>query len=330
MKPSRPTRAPQTAWPTLNENNVQNSFHHYAYDDALSSDSIIRYGLYIEGAIYVIFSIPQLLGAPDIGLVKVTLIYMVWLIIEIVILGARANFFFHHGAKYEAYILKHGELVYIKEAIRHLSDQSRKSVGCPYNLEDSHPAPEKMCSYWFLDFNPNLISQGWVQFSLGIGLIVAIILRMVSFGFKICLECADDDASQNETRFERACSKLCTSFFVTLVELFLHFQQFISLLPFEVILPNAYCLEVQVPVATMKAICRYKLAAAAIPIGMPIAIAGLGVAFVCFSIVQTNGSDNGASCGFAIFGLPFLFIGLFGFTIVIFWMFGGIVLGFWS
>lgn len=261
----------------------------------------------------------------ELGAIKVALIYLVYLIVEIVILCARADFMLNEGDDYKASILKNGDLVYIKSGLENLGDESREKVECPYDLEDVRPAPDSTCSYWFIDLNPNLVSQGWVQFSIGVGLIVAILLRFIAFGCKLAYDFREnDDPGSYSAAILEGC---CGWFFMTVIEMTLHFQQFISLLPIEVILPNAYCLDVQVPVATMKAICRYKIAAAAIPIGVPISIGGFGfAAFMGALIDSTEGWCKFIVAMLAIYGV---ILGMYGLSFVVFWLFGGIVLGYW-
>jgi hypothetical protein len=320
-----PTTAHPTPRPTIDPQNVK-SFHFYAYDSPLSGVSALRWGLYIEGAIYVILTFLQYYyRINELGPIKIALIYTMWLLIEIVILCGRADFMLNNGGDYEPHILKNGELVYFKSGLWNLGDHSRHQVGCPYNLEDSYPAPDNTCMYWFMPLNANLVSQGWVQFSLGVGLIIAIVFRIIAFGCKLVYD--NREKVKHASAADAFCAGICGWLLVTIVELILHFQQFISLLPIEVILPNAYCLEVQVPVATMKAICRYKIAAAAIPIGLPISIGGFGVAVFFGSMAKqlTEGAQ-----AFAVFcSLVGIIFGVYGLTFVIFWLFGGIVLGFW-
>jgi hypothetical protein len=95
-----------------------------------------------------------------------------------------------------------------------------------------------------------------VKFSLEIWTI----LRFISFGVKIFF----DMALANESHDSFECC--------------LHFHQFIALLPLEIILPNEYCLHVQIPVSVMKAVCRYKIACAGLPIGLPLCIESGAVA----------------------------------------------------
>lgn len=248
-----------------------------------------------------------------------------WILIEIVILCGRADFMLNNGSDYEAHILKTGELVYFKSELWNLGKDSRHKVGCPYDLEESYPAPDSTCRYWFIPLNANLVSQGWVQFSLGVGLIVAILFRIIALGCKLFY---DSIERVHDSVAAALFEGICGWFLITIVELILHFQQFISLLPIEVILPNAYCLEVQVPVATMKAICRYKIAAAAIPIGLPMSIGGFGFSAFCWSMISDCSDERMKGIVF-LCGFVGVIFGMYGLTFVIFWLFGGIVLGFW-
>jgi hypothetical protein len=324
----RPTPAPTdhpTPRPTIDPQDVK-SFHSYAYDSPLSGVSAIRWGLYFEGAIYVILTFLQFYyRINELGSIKIALIYTMWLLIEIVILCGRADFMLNSGSDYEPHILENGELVYFKSGLWNLGDHSRHQVGCPYNLEGSYPAPDNTCMYWFMPLNANLVSQGWVQFSLGVGLIFAILFRIIAFGCKLGYD--NREKVNHDSVADALCAGICGWLLITTVELILHFQQFISLLPIEVILPNAYCLQVQVPVATMKAVCRYKIAAAAIPIGLPMAIGGFGFAALCGSVISQL--KEGAQAFAAFLTVVGIIFGMYGLTFVIFWLFGGIVLGFW-
>lgn len=312
-------------------------FSRYYYSNILDETSPLRIGLYIEGAIYFVFTILQLCIDHRFGEVKLILIYSLWLVIDVVIICSRANFMFNHGQGYEPYRLHDGTLVYFKDALRDLDHYSRKEVGCNYDLHDSEPASDETCSYWFIPFNANLVSQGWVKFSLGVGLIINIVLRICAVGFKLVMESIhrnEGGGGENRSAIEAFCAGVGGWIVVTIVELLLHFQQFIVLLPFEVILPNYYCLDVQVPVSTLAAVCRYKLACAGIPIGVPLIIGGVFFALIGMKGALGEDIENEKNscclrCFFASIGICAMILAGFGATMVIFWLFGGIILGFW-
>jgi hypothetical protein len=249
---------------------------------------------------------------------------------EVVVIIGRADFMFRHGSEYEAHRLRNGDLVYFKKELYGLTRESRIDVGCNYNLVDVQAAADDTCSYWFLDLNANLLSQGWVKFSLGIGLMITIILRLFAFAVKIAFDKSLSDESKNSAGGVIG-EEIWGWLVMTIVELCLHFQQFIVLLPFEVILPNDYCLHVQVPVSVLKAICRYKIACTGIPIGLPMFVGCGAVSFLLASCAESMSEGNGKYCAmfFGLMALSCAIWSFFGLTMIIFWLFGGIVLGFW-
>ena len=115
---------------------------------------------------------------------------------------------------------------------------------------------------------------------------------------------------------------------ISLLELFLHYQQFLVLLPVQAILPNNYCLNIEVPVSTKEAICLYKIACAGIPFGLPMAIGCIGLGYICFK--QLSGSDDDfTKVLLRVSILICSIMGCFGLSMIIFWIFGGVFLGIW-
>jgi hypothetical protein len=249
---------------------------------------------------------------------KVTLVYVLGMIIEIVILASRTHFMLTEGSQYDPYELKSGDLVYMKRgSLLGIGQEARAVVGCPYDIDDAMPASDGVCSFASFEFNANLLTQGWVQCSLGLSLFISILFRIGIFAFKLSY---DINSHEPNSYIVAILSGVSGWISVTIVVMLLHIQQFISLLPIELIRPNAYCLEIHVPVSTTTAICQYKIGAAVILIGFPVAIAGLVFAFILFSLRHPKAS-------FA--AIVSTMIGLCGLAMTLVWLFGGIVLGFW-
>lgn len=304
-------------------------FHRFFYLSIIDPNSILRYGVYVECGIFGVLTIIQICKQQvGIGQIKLAMIYFLWLVIEVIIVSARANFMLRKGSDYEAYILKDDSLVYFKESLRDLTPESRKQVGCDYKLEGAVPAADDVCSYWFLDLDADLVTQGWVKFSLGIGLIINIILRFVAITIKLAYDLREKDDQVADNFCLDKFTEFWSWIIITIIELLLHFQQFIVLLPLQVVLPNEYCLDIQVPVDTKKAVCEYKLACTGVPIGLPMAAGGLFFAYF-FGGIGASTEEAFVTCFFFFLALGSALIGFFGLTMIIFWLFAGIILGFW-
>jgi hypothetical protein len=328
--PTSPSGQP-TGMPTLSPI----PFSKWFYGSFVDAQSGMRIALYIEFGIWSVFTAAQWYIKENVeqrkalGAVKMVLIYGMWYILDVATLCARLDFLLNEGTHYKPYILEgSGELVYFTDHLRYAGKSAREAAGCDYNTEAAESAPYDTCQYWTIKLGPDLATEGWVRFSLGLGLIIAICLRAGAFILAVI-------SHKKSKKLGGFCSAEGFLFIIgmSVIDALLHLQQYIGLLPLEAALPNAYCIQMQVPETTKKAICLFKIAAAAIPYGLPMFV-GCAIGAYFLFLMGMNLISEGENAIMAFFGFVCIagagycaVYSFFGLTFIIFWFFGGIWLG---
>lgn len=217
-----------------------------------------------------------------------------------------------------------GDLVFLSKEFFRATPRDLEDAGCGY--EDIVGAHEHsgnyVCSFIY-PLGPELISQGYVQFSIGAQLILIVFLQFTCLIFKIILL----DQNSDGTVASNALSCLTGAG----LEFVLNLHQYMILLPLTAVLPNEFCARVLVPVSTQKAICLFKIAAAMIPYGMPSVLGGIFILYLAYSVGKSASKSNNVFLYLIciVVGTTGLYFFATGLCMVIFWLFGCVVLGMW-
>jgi hypothetical protein len=160
-----------------------------------------------------------------------------------------------------------------------------------------------------------LLSQGYVQFSVGLGILISIVFQFIMGFVDMALHMVNREEMEPGGAAVLIIGKMIFEFALSV-------QQYMVLFPLQNVLPTPYCLIINVPhdVEIEYAVCLFKISTAGIPIGLPCLVGG---GFIGFA-----GLGMGGWAGIII-GLIGLFFFGFGLSLLIFWLFGGFVLGSW-
>ena len=214
--------------------------------------------------------------------------------------------------------------MYLADEFFSATPRELADAGCAYeNIIGAHEhSGDYTCSFIY-PLGPQLISQGYVQFSLATQLIFILFLQYTCLLAKILL------LDQNSTGTIASNALSCA--FSAGIEFFLNVHQFMIMLPLTAVLPNPFCAHVQVPVETEKAICLFKIAAAMLPYGVPSFLGGCCIIYVAFVIAKSGRKNNNVLMYFSSFlvGMVGLYFFATGLCMIIFWIFGCMVLGSW-
>lgn len=198
------------------------------------------------------------------------------------------------------------------------------SASCTYeDIIGAHGHDAAYTCSFIYPLGPQLISQGYVQFSIGVQLIFIVFVQYSCLLVKILLL---DPNSNGTIAANASCCLMCAFF-----EFVLNLHQFLILLPLTAVLPNEYCAIVQVPVSTERAICLFKIAAAMLPYGIPSVFGGCCILYVAYLIGKSGRKTDNVVYYLLSFiiGVAGLYFFATGLCMVIFWVFGGIFIGMW-
>ena len=258
--------------------------------------------------------------------------------LEFVTLCSRLDFMLNEGLAYVPHKLVDGSIEYYADGqMEDITLKNAELSGCSFNTTDAYRLPRGAdCQYWLIDMGLELFSQGWVQFSVVISLILTFLMRGGAVGMKLWFEYHQElkirDGEENND--DGLCVRMMGKWFAELglfcVAFMLQTQQYLIIFPLEVIFPNAYCLDVEVPVPVEKAICLFKIAAAAVPIGLPLCV---GCALVMRFIMHIFQNDTEKHWLVSLL-LGIIFIQSvvwfgYGISMIVLWLFGGFVIGIW-
>lgn len=217
-----------------------------------------------------------------------------------------------------------GELVFLASEFFRATPGELRRAGCDYDgIVGAHEhSGDYACSFIY-PLGLQLISQGYVQFSIGTQLVIIIFLQFTCLFTKILL--IDQHSSDTATSTALACL-LCAT-----IEFILNCHQYMIMFPLTAVVPNPYCAVVQVPVSTEKAICLFKVAAATLPYGVPSVLGGCVILYFAYSFGRSGSKTNNAFMYLLSFlvGVAGLYFFVTGLCLVFFWLFGCIVLGMW-
>jgi hypothetical protein len=173
-----------------------------------------------------------------------SLIFLLWLFFEFSFMCARFDHFRH--TQYEPWVLGHsGRLVLVgPDFPAHAASNFSGSVpalgpgapNCYFSLGNATQAAGDTCRFGLAPISGHLMSETYVQFSVGLGLIIYFLLQLVVLGVHVSVSLTDMGT--------------ITKFFVSILEygvsVLLGAQQAMVLLPLTVAHANGICASLQV------------------------------------------------------------------------------------
>jgi len=204
-------------------------------------------------------------------------------------------------------------MVWLGPAYNTAGPNTRFNAGCPAEADIYDYASNNVCNFIFLPLNAEIMIEGAVKFSVGLG---------IGLYFVTQIYIAAVDAQMEWKRAEDPESR--PLYQIRLISITLKmtigFMQAVVLLPLQGMQMNPYCAFIETQMSQKQTMCVFKWAAVAIPYGLPM---GIGAVFLAF---LASSCDNicGAIIGFLSFGLTICSAGLFAI-----YFFAGIPLGIW-
>jgi hypothetical protein len=196
-----------------------------------------------------------------------------------------------------------------------------------------------LCNFWNLDsdalkWDASLMGQTIDKISVGLGLIIYPLLRLFATFMYIYLSDRGPFADSSDmTGAKRVALGLVQTAVFGIVEYIIMQQQSCVLMPLQygILAPDQSTFRLDVPVSQRQALCLYKTAAAGIPVGIPMFIGGLLILSCCIKRLENEDSDKKALAGCAMLcfcGGPVMLV-VVGLALMVFWLFGGFVIGAW-
>ena len=217
-----------------------------------------------------------------------------------------------------------GELVFLAKEFFSATPGELRDAGCDYeDIVGAHEHSGNYACSFIYPLGLQLISQGYVQFSIGSQLIIIVFLQFTCLFTKVYL--IDQHSSDSAATTALSCLLSAS------IEFLLNCHQYMIMLPLTAVLPNPFCAVVQVPVSTEKALCLFKVAAAMLPYGIPSVAGGSVLLYFSYSYGRSGSKNNNAFLYLVSFlaGVSGLYFFMTGMCLVCFWLFGCIVLGMW-
>jgi hypothetical protein len=215
---------------------------------------------------------------------------------------------------------KEGEYVWIGPGFWRSSWIQRQQLGCPFSRHELQEAPKDACKVWWVSFSADISFQGssWdegsAMFSVGVGLLIHAVIEITLFFFFLGVQRQSMEDSEEDTVTETLAKALFTDFLWFLVSIPIVSHQSLVLLPLTSFHISSVCSTMETPAGmnSQTMMCLAKWAMAGLPYGIPMCIGGA----IC---VAGRGLIAALGCLLLITGVPML----------LFWIFGGPVVGFW-
>ena len=247
------------------------------------------------------------------------IIFAVNFLYEYVIWCARFNFLLHHKNDYTAYKTASGEYVWPGPLYDNATQEELEAHHCNFTIQEL--AGQHECGIGnFMYISADLISEGFEQFSVGLGLCILPLLQLyvIHMHFKRANRLKDEQQSKWK--------KLGEAILFTIVVQMIGSQQSCVLMVLSLLSANPYCAYFNTPpgLSSNATFCIYKYSGVAIPGGLPMLIVGL--IFCKFCCHSDSSSSNDCSGIFKIISIIFV---IFGGGLMLLWLIGGMFLGVW-
>ncbi len=251
--------------------------------------------------------------------------------VNFLFLCAKFDYFLKRKDEFKFYTTKDNFYVWPNSGYWSANKETLEAANCPYSL-DRHGRVEpldrgngNLCKWMVLSFSGDLIADGMIQFSIGLGLILFFGLQCFAFLAKLAFRNMFGNNDNILGKIISYCTGYSMKYIVTLI---ISSQQFCVMMLLTNVQANDYCGYFVTPASLSKTICLYQYGVYSLPwaiiFGICTALSGLLVyAFI-------GGGGNAftaflAFCAVAAFG----FCAIHFVSLLAYWLFAGFGVGVW-
>lgn len=253
--------------------------------------------------------------------------------VNFIFLCGKFDYFLKRKDQFHLYTTADGEYVWPANGYWDSRPAVLREAHCPYSTDvygELAPLTEKgnenVCNFMVLGFSGELIDNGMIQFSIGLGLILYFGLQLIVLVLRFVIR--DWVREQNELpSWIGILLNYCTGYSMKyVIALIVSSQQFCVLMLLTNVQANDYCAYFVTPTSIKTTLCLYLYGVYSLPWSIIFAICTVAGCAVAAALAQAG---NWIAIIGALAGIGALFCGIHAIALLGFWLFAGVGVGVW-